>query len=196
MTPGPREHAPVDVHLRRPSDDDLARLLARCKDDVLTYAPTGCTLDGTTPAGLTRREWNTTFASGHDYALAVDALSHWKVQEHAGLVVRSHGAMAVGTNVAMSARLPIGFIDVTCRVVAIVDEPDRFGFAYGTLSVHPERGEEAFVVTRSADDFRFDITAVSRPASRLASVASPVANRLQAAATQRYLRAMDLLTRR
>ena len=162
MTPGPREHAPVDVHLRRPSDDDLARLLARCKDDVLTYAP----------AGLTRREWSTTFASGHDYALAVDALSHWKVQENAGLVVRSDAGIEVGANVAMSARLPIGFIDVTCRVVAIVDEPDRFGFAYGTLSVHPERGEEAFIVTRSADGFRFDITAVSRPASRLVSVAS------------------------
>jgi uncharacterized protein (UPF0548 family) len=184
----------VDVHLRRPSDDDLARLLARCKGDVLTYAPAGCTLDGTAPVSLTRREWSTTFGSGHDFALAVDALSHWKVQEHAGLVVRSDGPMAVGTNVAMSAGLPIGFIDVTCRVVAVVDEPDRFGFAYGTLSVHPERGEEAFIVSRSAEGFRFDVTAVSRPASRLVRIASPVAHRLQAAATDRYLGAMNLLT--
>ena len=185
----------MDVHLRRPSEVDLDRLLARCKDDGLTYAPIGCSLSESTPEHFTRRHWSTTFGSGDAFALAVDALSHWRVQANSGLVVRSDGPMAVGTNVAMSAPLPLaGFVDVTCRVVAIVDEPDRYGFAYGTLSVHPERGEEAFVVTREEDSLRFDVTAVSSHANPVMRLAAPIADRLQAAASARYLRAMERLT--
>jgi uncharacterized protein (UPF0548 family) len=43
-------------------------------------------------------------------------------------------------------------------------DPDRYGFAYGTLPAHPEEGEELFLVTRGGDDtVRFEITAFSRP---------------------------------
>jgi uncharacterized protein (UPF0548 family) len=38
------------------------------------------------------------------------------------------------------------------RVVGIVDEPHRWGFAYGTLPGHIEVGEEAFVATHRDDD--------------------------------------------
>ena len=69
----------------------------------------------------------------------------------AGLRVAADGPIAVGTNVAFSAPLPIGFVDGTCRIVLVVEEPNRYGFAYGTLSVHPERGEEAFIVSRQED---------------------------------------------
>ena len=91
----------------------------------------------------------------------------------------------------MAAPLPVGWIDVVCRVVAVVDEPERFGFTYGTLPIHPEQGEESFTVTRSDDGgFIFEIVAVSRPRQLLARAVPPVARRLQAAATNRYLKAM------
>ena len=35
---------------------------------------------------------------------------------------------------------------IPARVVYVVDEPARRGFAYGTLHGHPESGEEAFLV--------------------------------------------------
>ena len=185
----------MDVHVRRPSDAYLTGLLARCKNDDLTYAPTGCSLDESTPEGFTRRHWSATLAPSAAFARAVDALSQWRVQELSGLLVRTDGPVAVGTNVAMSAPLPfVGFVDVTCRIVTIVDEPDRFGFAYGTLTVHPERGEEAFVVTRTDDSLRFDVTAVSSHANVLTRLAAPIADRLQASASARYLRAMERLT--
>lgn len=93
--------------------------------------------------------------------------------------------------VAMSAPLPVGFIDVVCRVVDVEDEADRFGFSYGTLSVHPEQGEESFTVARSrGGDVVFEIVAVSRPRHPLARFGAPVARRLQVAATKRYLDAM------
>jgi uncharacterized protein (UPF0548 family) len=77
-------------------------------------------------------------------------------------------------------------------VVAVVDEPDRFGFTYGTLSVHPEQGEESFTVIRT-DDARtgFEIVAASRPRLVLARAFSPVARHLQMAAANRYLAAMQ-----
>jgi uncharacterized protein (UPF0548 family) len=88
----------------------------------------------------------------------------------------------------MCAPTPLGFIDITCRVVELVDEPDRFGFAYGTLPTHAEIGEESFIVHRGP--LRFAVEAVSRPAHPLARLAPPIADRLQAAATARYLDAM------
>jgi uncharacterized protein (UPF0548 family) len=36
----------------------------------------------------------------------------------------------------------LGPIRVPCRVVYVLDEPERRGFAYGTLPGHPESGEE------------------------------------------------------
>src|SRR6202022_4486094 len=110
--------------------------------------------------------------------------------------VAAGGPIAVGTNVAFSAPLPIGFVVGTCRIVVVVDEPNRYGFAYGTLSVHPERGEEAFVVTRDADgNVRLDIDGVSRPTQTLAQLAPPLADHLQDRAVRRYLAAMRTLTR-
>ncbi len=109
----------------------------------------------------------------------------------AGLVLDADGPLASGTNLAFSAPLPLGFVDATCRIVAVVDEPDRFGFAYGTLSVHPEQGEESFLVVRDeTGNVRLDVEGVSRPERAFIRALSPIANRLQDDAVRRYLSAM------
>ena len=182
------------IHFRKPSDSDLDRLLARCRDDRLTYGPVGGSLGGATPDGFTRRAWSTTLVASDAFGRAAAALTSWAMHEHLGFTVRCDGPVAEGTNVAITAPLPVGYADVTCRIVAVVDEPDRSGFAYGTLSVHPEQGEEAFVVSRIGRAVRFDITAVSRHRHPLARLAAPLADRLQASAAKRYLQAMERLT--
>jgi len=54
----------------------------------------------------------------------------------------------------------------------VVDEPRRRGFAYGTLPGHPERGEEAFLITHHDDGtVTFAITAFCAPGSPLARAA-------------------------
>jgi uncharacterized protein (UPF0548 family) len=120
------------------------------------------------------------------------ALDRWTVHRGAGLLLLADGPIAPGTNVVFSAPLPIGFVDGTCRIVAVVDEPDRYGFAYGTLPIHPETGEESFLVVRDRTGaVRFDVEGVSRPTQPLARVFGPLANRLQDAAVRRYLSAME-----
>ena len=57
---------------------------------------------------------------------------------------------------------------------AVVNEPRRAGFAYGTLPGHPESGEESFVVEHLADDrVVLCIRAFSRPASWLFRIGYP-----------------------
>ncbi|MDQ6946970.1 MAG: DUF1990 domain-containing protein [Actinomycetota bacterium] len=45
---------------------------------------------------------------------------------------------------------------MTCRIPAVIDEPDRFGFAYRTFHVHAVQGEESSVVSRSKRGVWFD----------------------------------------
>ena len=72
-----------------------------------------------------------------------------------------------------------------CRIVYVVDGREgpvsRFGFAYGTLPGHVERGEERFLVEwdRSDDSVYFDILAFSRPRHVLARLGRPWVRQLQ-----------------
>lgn len=77
------------------------------------------------------------------------------------------------------------------RVVYVVDEPNRRGFAYGTLPGHAERGEEAFLVQRGDDGaVSVVIRAFSRPAHLGWWLVGPALRIAQAVFTARYLRAL------
>jgi uncharacterized protein (UPF0548 family) len=81
---------------------------------------------------------------------------------------------------------------IPARVVYVVDEPDRKGFAYGTLPGHPERGEEAFIVERRSDESVWlVIRAFSRPANVIYWVGYPALRMVQAVFTARYGRALS-----
>ncbi|MGZ4678417.1 MAG: DUF1990 family protein [Acidimicrobiia bacterium] len=178
-------------HVRRRTPAELQELLAGCRDDRLTYAPTGGSLGGPAPDGLVRRTWECALDGEAAFARAVAAIESWSVHRGSGLTVAVDGPLRPGTDVALDAPLPVGFVTAMCRVVEVVDEPDRFGFSYGTLPRHPECGEESFVVHRDDDGgVTFRVVALSRPAHAVARAFPPIAHRLQESATRRYLRAM------
>ncbi len=78
-----------------------------------------------------------------------------------------------------------------CRIVGVLDDSDRWGFAYGTLPGHPEQGEESFAVSIGGDDeVRFTITAFSRPGDWITRLAGPVGRAVQTAGTNGYLKAL------
>lgn len=77
------------------------------------------------------------------------------------------------------------------RVVYVVNEAARQGFAYGTLPGHPLRGEESFVVERRDDDSVWiTVRSFSRPANRWWWALYPALRFVQAVVTRRYLRAL------
>ena len=68
----------------------------------------------------------------------------------------------------------------SARIVYTFDDPDRFGFAYGTLPGHLERGEECFWIERDRDDtISYHIRAFSKPAHWLIWMAYPMARFFQ-----------------
>ncbi len=80
---------------------------------------------------------------------------------------------------------------VPARVVYVVDEPLRKGFAYGTLPGHPETGEEAFLVEwRDDDSVWLTIRAFSRPANWIFWIGYPLVRLMQEVYTSRYERAL------
>lgn len=87
------------------------------------------------------------------FADATQTLFGWQTHLRSGRRVATASARARHDAVVM---LGIGArpfaLNVPCRVVYLIDESDRQGFAYGTLPGHPESGEETFVVQRTDDD--------------------------------------------
>jgi uncharacterized protein (UPF0548 family) len=169
----------------------------RLADAELTYPEVGATT-GDLPNGYHHLLRRVPIGRGRRlFIQAGEAVQTWQVQISAGLRVSASSPVAVQGTVLILG-LGIGRLQLSapCRVVYAVDEPRRRGFAYGTLTGHPECGEEAFVVEHHDNDaVSFRITAFSRPSTRLAKFTGPLGRYVQDQVTNRYLRALPHLTR-
>lgn len=90
--------------------------------------------------------------------------------------------------------LPPRFFGLTfpCRVIYVIDEPNRKGFAYGTLPGHPVSGEESFIVDQTDDgSVWLTIRSFSRPSSWRWWVVYPLLRLAQAVFTRRYFRSLS-----
>lgn len=166
-------------------------LLDRSGSLALSYSPVGGT-GGPPPAGYRyfRRRARVSADVG-DFDSAVDALRTWQVQRGAGLAVTAEGRARVGVHVVIGFGPAPFTLLAPCRVVEDIEDETRSGFAYGTLTGHPESGEERFVVERRpGEGVFFEITAFSRPAALLVRLGGPVARIVQDRVTEGYLRAM------
>jgi uncharacterized protein (UPF0548 family) len=67
---------------------------------------------------------------------------------------------------------------------------DHAGYAYETLPGHPERGREAFYVTRGEGLVEFTVMAFSQPAVWYSRLGGPVTRIIQNRYTNKYLLAM------
>jgi uncharacterized protein (UPF0548 family) len=178
--------------VRKPDAEHLSHFLARQRTAPLTYTEVGASFDAELPAGYHHvREGVGLGADDLTWARAKDGVRAWAAHRGAGMtVVPADAPIVEGTTVAVLTSLGPLHVLSACRIVRVVDEPDRFGFAYGTLPSHPEEGEEHFVVTRATGAVRFDVVAFSRPHDLLTKLGGPVPRRIQARATQQYLQGM------
>ena len=160
---------------------------ARLRAEQVT-APAGLSVDGVLPDGF-RRFSHAVTLDRHDLALAAADLFAWRVHRRAGLRVQSSDAvLRQGTVVLLRLGLGPASVRIPCRVIEVVDEPDRKGFTYATLPGHPECGVEQFALETAEDGrVRFRVSAVSRHATLLARLAGPLARGAQDVMTRRYL---------
>lgn len=178
--------------LGRPSIDQLERLLTSQAVEAVTYGEVGATR-GVMPDSYRHDRHEAMVGHGDDvFKRAVEGLRRWEAHRGAGLTLRPDiPELREGCTMVQALALPLISAVAACRIVYVVDEPDTFGFAYGTLPAHPERGEEAFIVHRDPQgDVTFVITAFSRPHHPLARLGRPVSRRIQLHTTGRYLQAL------
>jgi uncharacterized protein (UPF0548 family) len=181
------------VRLGRSSVAALDRRLARAREGALTYDHAGSTLyPERFPARATRTFHLDVPVGAGGFDAAVEALRAWAPQRGLGARVHPPGALPE-PGVTLLVALPFGPVELIApnRVVAVVDEPDRYGFAYGTLPGHPGRGEECFLIERlTAGSVRVTIRVDATPGTAIARAFGPLTARIQHAAIQRYLNAI------
>lgn len=152
------------------------------------YDDVGRTQTGDVPAGYHQLTVRRRLGTGRAvFDRAVDALLHWQVQRVFGMdLSASSERVAVGAE--SLGRIGFGplALQVPCRVVWVSEEPDRSGYAYGTLAGHPEAGEEAFVLTLEGEAVMFTISAFARPATWYAALGGPVTRLAQRGIANRY----------
>jgi len=175
--------------IREPSETDAARFVASQRDLPFTYAEVGAT-NATPPASYTVDHNRIQLGSGEaTYRKAVDALKNWRHFELGWVTITPRGVVVeVGATVAVKARAFGTWSLSASRVVYVIDEARRFGFAYGTLPDHVECGEERFLVAwMGSDAVWYDILAFSRPRHPLVRLSSPLARLLQKRFTRESL---------
>ena len=168
--------------LFRASPSRVRAFLDRQRSLPLTYDAVGATARGETPPG---------FDSDHNRQLLGRGATTF---EHAKAAVRAwtmfprpwtaiepeHAPIETKGVVAVHVRLlGLWWLNAS-RIVYVVDEPRRFGFAYGTLPGHAEHGEERFLVEWLPDDtVWYDLRAFSKPRHVLARLVYPITRAYQ-----------------
>ncbi|MFD7901902.1 DUF1990 family protein [Kitasatospora sp. NPDC059722] len=174
---------------------DLHQRLTAARAAAPTYPEVGATRGGPLPHGYAHLRRRVHLGHGPDVLeRAGRYVLGWGSQLGTGFAVHPHAPAAEGATVLLRIALPGSRwprLVIPCRVVWTVDEPDRIGFAYGTLPGHPECGEESFLVSMDADgEVWFEVAAFSRLAAWYARLGRPVAALCQYLAIERYLAAV------
>ena len=166
---------------RRPSDAQIHAFISAQQGSDFSYAPLQVTR-GTPPSHYTVDHNRILLGSGPGaFAAAVTAIKRWKMFDFDWVhLCWADTPIEPGATVAVVVS-HLGFWSMNaCRIVYVIDEPERYGFAYGTLADHAERGEERFMVewNRQDETVWYDLLAVSQP-GLTATAAYPYTRHLQ-----------------
>ena len=178
--------------VRRPSDDEIRDFLDQQKHRPLSY----CDAGSATLAGYTLDHNCIKLGNGPvTFQKTVKAIERWEMFNIDWLdLCWCDAPIETGSVVAVLAH-HLGFWSLNaCRIVRVIDEgrnPRRYGFVYGTLPDHAERGQEQFTIEwRDDDSVWYDILAYSRPNALLAKVGYPITRLLQKRFARDSMRAM------
>jgi uncharacterized protein (UPF0548 family) len=178
----------------RPSDSvALKQMVEDLEGAEPTYSDIGATLTGKRPDGFHHDHYETVLGNGPEtFRRAVTGLKTWEAHRLPGVrVFPDDLEIRTPATVVLTLGTPVVALVAPCRIVSVIDEETRWGFAYGTLPGHPEQGEEAFVVSMSPDQtVRFEIEAFSRPGDPVVRLSGPIGRSIQKVGTGGYLRAL------
>lgn len=144
-----------------------------------SYAFIGQT-QGTFPPGYNHDRNEVLLGEGNElFAAAKIEIQNWRhypkwtmIIKHGGQTVQADSRDTVGVYFNL-----FGFWwENHCRIVYVMEKEQEWGFAYGTLSDHVEKGEEYFYLRKAANGkIYYGIHAFSRPGFWLAWLGYPLA---------------------
>ena len=188
--------------LSKPSTETIRQFIASQQEKP--FSSPGAIIDSReTPHGYAEDHHRIELGEGEDvFSRAMSAINRWEMFNIGWIELLWPGAeIEKGTTVAVLAH-HLGFWSLNaCRIAIVINEdgPVRhYGFVYGTLPDHAERGQERFTVewNRGSNKVFYDIFAYSRPNKLLARLGYPFTRALQGRfardSMQAMLRAMSL----
>jgi uncharacterized protein (UPF0548 family) len=171
--------------LNEPDEAYIRHLLEEQSGEPFSYPEIGASR-GVAPGGYNVDHNRIMLGVGYETFLkAIEAVKSWKMFDFAWLKLCWPDTPVVeGATVGILVR-HLGFWSLNaCRIVYLIEEKgevERYGFAYGTLPEHAERGEERFAVEyhRAGGKVWYDLYAFSKPRHALARAGYPVSRLLQ-----------------
>ena len=169
------------ILLQYPDETWLANLLEAESTTPFTYLDVGATR-GQMPSRYNVDRAEALLGIGdRTFDLAKRAIREWRPFHLPWIRIYAQAPPSKGILAAVAVHLAgLWWVNVS-RVIYTIDEPNRFGFAYGTLRFHALKGEELFVVERSPDsgEVTYRILAFSRPRHPLVRLGYPLSRAVQ-----------------
>jgi uncharacterized protein (UPF0548 family) len=182
--------------LSKPSTERIRQFIDSQHEQLISSP--GASIDPMeAPRGYTVDHHRIELGEGEDvFARAIAAIKRWEMFNIGWVeLLWPDAPIEMGTTVAVQAR-HLGFWSLNaCRIVGVIDEEGavyKYGFTYGTLPDHAERGQERFTIewNRDSNLVFYDIFAFSRPKKLLARLGYPFTRALQRRFARDSLQAM------
>jgi uncharacterized protein (UPF0548 family) len=168
--------------LNEPSSIAVSELIERQRSQPFTYSAVGAT-NSTLPSDFTVDHNRLKLGTGAEtFKRAVGALRRWRQFDLGWVTIAPDNVpLEMGATLAVKAHAFGTWSLNATRIVYVINEERRFGFAYGTLPEHVECGEERFLIEWNAEDdsVYYDILAFSKPRHPLVRLSRPLARMLQ-----------------
>ncbi len=180
------------IRFREPLTADIRDFLSNNAMTPFSYPDLGCSRGRNVAGFNTDRVRIEVGSTDEAFEKAKRAIRNWR--GFATDWVRlcwPYKKIAPGTVVAVQCH-QFGFYSVNAaRIVYAIDEPNRFGFGFGTLTDHMFRGEMSFLIYREENGkVYYEISSISRPGHWLAWIFYPFARQLQNRFSRDSLHAM------
>lgn len=171
----------------KPDEKSIAAFIRKQRGELFSYSETTLSHNGNAPDGYNVDHNRIKIGKGReDFAQAVKAVKDWKMFDLDWVKLYPNTTpIEVGATVAIIVK-HFGFWSLNAaRIVYVFEETEsdieKYGFAYGTLTEHGERGEERFSVEfhKTDESVWYDLFAFSQPKHLLAKLGYPLGRMLQ-----------------
>ena len=189
----------MHIYVRKPEIPELKRTLEIEQSLPYSYEEAGAVTNDTYPPGYDHDQNRCLIGEGPEVlAEAKQLIQEYKHFPAGWTFVFADGKIPVPDLTLTTTFKQFGLWWINgLRVVDVIDRPGFYGFSYGTLTSHVERGEELFYTEMLPDGkVYYGIKAFSEPRFWGARLIKPYARSQQRRFVQDSMQRMQLLTTR